>query len=188
MPSWEEKKTTNLLSALKKSVETSPESLLTALGIRFVGKRTAQTLIKNFNSIDGILDAERDNIENIHGISRSVSESLSEWKSEKQNMRLIENLKKSGFNFKRTQNETKSYLSGSTFVITGTLEEFTRQEVTRLIEELGGTVTTSISKNTNYLIYGSSPGSKYEKALSLQVKMLNEAKFKSLINKYKKSN
>ena len=79
-------------------------------------------------------------------------------------------------------------MSGSTFVITGTLEEFTRQEVTRLIEELGGTVTTSISKNTNYLIYGSSPGSKYEKALSLQVKMLNEAKFKSLINKYKKSN
>ena len=62
------------------------------------------------------------------------------------------------------------------------------REVTRLIEELGGTVTTSISKNTNYLIYGSSPGSKYEKALSLQVKMLNEAKFKSLINKYKKSN
>ena len=96
--------------------------------------------------------------------------------------------KKSGFNFKKTQNETKSYLSGSTFVITGTLEEFTRQEVTRLIEELGGTVTTSISKNTNYLIYGSSPGSKYEKALSLQIKMLNEDKFKSLINKYKKSN
>ena len=79
-------------------------------------------------------------------------------------------------------------MSGSTFVITGTLEEFTRQEVTRLIEELGGTVTTSISKNTNYLIYGSSPGSKYEKALSLQIKMLNEDKFKSLINKYKKSN
>ena len=72
-------------------------------------------------------------------------------------------------------------------MITGTLEEFTRQEVTRLIEDLGGTVTTSISKNTNYLIHGSSPGSKFEKALSLQVKMLNEAKFKSLINKYKKS-
>jgi len=188
LPQWEEKKTNNLLSAIASSTNAPQDKLLTALGIRFVGKRTAQLLIQNFNSIDGVFSADKSSIENIHGISRSVSESLSEWKSEKQNMRLIENLKKSGFNFKRTQNETKSYLSGSTFVITGTLEEFTRQEVTRLIEELGGTVTTSISKNTNYLIYGSSPGSKYEKALSLQVKMLNEAKFKSLINKYKKSN
>ena len=188
LPQWEEKKTNNLLSAIASSTNAPQDKLLTALGIRFVGKRTAQLLIQNFNSIDGVFSADKSSIENIHGISRSVSESLSEWKSEKQNMRLIENLKKSGFNFKRTQNDTKSYLSGSTFVITGTLEEFTRQEVTRLIEELGGTVTTSISKNTNYLIYGSSPGSKYEKALSLQVKMLNEAKFKSLINKYKKSN
>ena len=187
LPSWEEKKTTNLLSAIKKSVETSPESLLTALGIRFVGKRTAQTLIKNFNSIDGILDAERDNIENIHGISKSVSESIFEWKSNKNNIELIETLKDSGFRFDKKNRSSKSFLSGNTFVITGTLETYTRQEIVDLIENLGGTVTTAVSKNTNYLIYGSKPGSKYDKANSLNINLLDEVNFKNLINKYKKS-
>ena len=188
MPSWEEKKTTNLLSALKKSVETSPESLLTALGIRFVGKRTAQTLIKNFNSIDGILDAERDNIENIHGISKSVSESIFEWKSNKNNIELIETLKDSGFKFDKKNTSSKSFLAGNTFVITGTLETYTRQEIVDLIENLGGTVTTAVSKNTNYLIYGSNPGSKYDKANSLNIDLLDEVNVKDLISKYKKSN
>tara|TARA_Y100000741_G_scaffold282845_1_gene222603 strand:- start:1185 stop:3275 length:2091 start_codon:yes stop_codon:yes gene_type:complete len=187
LPSWEEKKTTNLLSAIKKSVETSPESLLTALGIRFVGKRTAQTLIKNFNSIDGILNAERDKIENIHGISKSVSESIYEWKSNKNNIDLIETLKDSGFRFDKKNRSSKSFLSGNTFVITGTLETYTRQEIVDLIENLGGTVTTAVSKNTNYLIYGSKPGSKYDKANSLNINLLDEVNFKNLINKYKKS-
>ena len=187
LPSWEEKKTTNLLFAIKKSVETSPESLLTALGIRFVGKRTAQTLIKNFNSIDGILNAERDKIENIHGISKSVSESIYEWKSNKNNIDLIETLKDSGFRFDKKNRSSKSFLSGNTFVITGTLETYTRQEIVDLIENLGGTVTTAVSKNTNYLIYGSKPGSKYDKANSLNINLLDEVNFKNLINKYKKS-
>ena len=187
LPSWEEKKTTNLLSAIKKSVETSPESLLTALGIRFVGKRTAQTLIKNFNSIDGILNAEKDKIENIHGISKSVSESIYEWKSNKNNIDLIETLKDSGFRFDKKNRSSKSFLSGNTFVITGTLETYTRQEIVDLIENLGGTVTTAVSKNTNYLIYGSKPGSKYDKANSLNINLLDEVNFKNLINKYKKS-
>ena len=187
LPSWEEKKTTNLLFAIKKSVETSPESLLTALGIRFVGKRTAQTLIKNFNSIDGILNAEKDKIENIHGISKSVSESIYEWKSNKNNIDLIETLKDSGFRFDKKNRSSKSFLSGNTFVITGTLETYTRQEIVDLIENLGGTVTTAVSKNTNYLIYGSKPGSKYDKANSLNINLLDEVNFKNLINKYKKS-
>jgi DNA ligase (NAD+) len=187
LPLWEEKKTTNLLSALKKSVETSPESLLTALGIRFVGKRTAQTLIKNFNSIDGILDAEKDKIENIHGISKSVSESIFEWKSNKNNIDLIETLKESGFKFDKKNTLSKSFLAGNTFVITGTLETYTRQEIVDLIENLGGTVTTAVSKNTNYLIYGSNPGSKYDKANSLNIDLLDEVNFKNLISKYKKS-
>jgi len=187
LPSWEKKKTNNLLNAIKSSTNASPEKLLTALGIRFIGKRTSQLLIQNFNSIDGVLNAKESDIERIHGISVSVSKSLEDWKSNKENINLLNQLKSYGFAFKKDIKTSKSYLSGITFVITGTLDNYSRQDVVNILETYGGTVTTSVSKNTDYLIYGSKPGSKYEKAKSLGVQTLNESKFKELISKYKKS-
>ncbi len=188
LPSWEEKKTNNLLNAIKSSTKASPEKLLTALGIRFVGKRTSQLLIQNFNSIDGVLSAEESDIQNIHGISISVSKSLEDWKLNKDNINLLNQLKDYGFKFKKDGKTSKSYLSGQTFVITGTLDNYSRQDVVDMIESNGGSVTTSVSKNTDYLIYGTKPGSKYEKAETLEVVLLNETEFENLINKYKKSN
>ncbi len=187
LPSWERKKTNNLLNAIKTSTNASPEKLLTALGIRFIGKRTSQLLIQNFNSIDGVLNAKESDIERIHGISVSVSKSLEDWKSNKENINLLNQLKSYGFAFKKDIKTSKSYLSGNTFVITGTLDNYSRQDVVNILESYGGTVTTSVSKNTDYLIYGSKPGSKYEKAKSLGVQTLDESKFKELISKYKKS-
>ena len=187
LPSWEKKKTNNLLNAIKSSTNASPEKLLTALGIRFIGKRTSQLLIQNFNSIDGVLNAKESDIESIHGISISVSKSLEDWKSNKENINLLNQLKSYGFAFKKDIKTSKSYLSGNTFVITGTLDNYSRQDVVDILESYGGTVTTSVSKNTDYLIYGSKPGSKYEKAKSLGVQTLDESKFKELISKYKKS-
>ena len=187
LPSWEKKKTNNLLNAIKSSTNASPEKLLTALGIRFIGKRTSQLLIQNFNSIDGVLNAKESDIERIHGISVSVSKSLEDWKSNKENINLLNQLKSYGFAFKKDIKTSKSYLSGNTFVITGTLDNYSRQDVVNILESYGGTVTTSVSKNTDYLIYGSKPGSKYEKAKSLGVQTLDESKFKELISKYKKS-
>ena len=188
LPSWEEKKTNNLLNAIKSSTKASPEKLLTALGIRFVGKRTSQLLIQNFNSIDGVLSAEQSDIQSIHGISISVSKSLEDWKLNKDNINLLNQLKDYGFKFKKDGKTSKSYLSGQTFVITGTLDNYSRQDVVDMIESNGGSVTTSVSKNTDYLIYGTKPGSKYEKAETLEVVLLNETEFEKLINKYKKSN
>ena len=187
LPSWERKKTNNLLNAIKTSTNASPEKLLTALGIRFIGKRTSQLLIQNFNSIDGVLNAKESDIERIHGISVSVSKSLEDWKSNKENINLLNQLKSYGFAFKKDIKTSKSYLSGNTFVITGTLDNYSRQDVVNILESYGGTVTNSVSKNTDYLIYGSKPGSKYEKAKSLGVQTLDESKFKELISKYKKS-
>ena len=188
LPSWEEKKTNNLLNAIKSSTKASPEKLLTALGIRFVGKRTSQLLIQNFNSIDGVLSAEQSDIQSIHGISISVSKSLEDWKLNKDNINLLNQLKDYGFKFKKDGKTSKSYLSGQTFVITGTLDNYSRQDVVDMIESNGGSVTNSVSKNTDYLIYGTKPGSKYEKAETLEVVLLNETEFENLINKYKKSN
>ncbi len=187
LSSWEKKKTNNLLNAIKSSTNASPEKLLTALGIRFIGKRTSQLLIQNFNSIDGVLNAKESDIESIHGISVSVSKSLEDWKSNKENINLLNQLKSYGFAFKKDIKTSKSYLSGNTFVITGTLDNYSRQDVVDILESYGGTVTTSVSKNTDYLIYGSKPGSKYEKAKSLGIQTLDESKFKELISKYKKS-
>ncbi len=187
LPSWEKKKTNNLLNAIKSSTNASPEKLLTALGIRFIGKRTSQLLIQNFNSIDGVLNAKESDIESIHGISNSVSKSLEDWKSNKENINLLNQFKNYGFTFKKDIKTSKSYLSGNTFVITGTLDNYSRQDVVDILESYGGTVTTSVSKNTDYLIYGSKPGSKFEKAKNLGVPTLDETKFKELINKYKKS-
>ena len=187
LPSWEKKKTNNLLNAIKSSTNASPEKLLTALGIRFIGKRTSQLLIQNFNSIDGVLNAKESDIESIHGISISVSKSLEDWKSNKENINLLNQLKNYGFAFKKDVKTSKSYLSGNTFVITGTLDNYSRQDVVDILESYGGTVTTSVSKNTDYLIYGSKPGSKFEKAKTLGVQTLDETNFKELISKYKKS-
>ena len=187
LPSWEKKKTNNLLNAIKSSTNASPEKLLTALGIRFIGKRTSQLLIQNFNSIDGVLNAKESDIESIHGISVSVSKSLEDWKSNKENINLLNQLKSYGFAFKKDIKTSKSYLSGNTFVITGTLDNYSRQDVVDILESYGGTVTTSVSKNTDYLIYGSKPGSKFEKAKTLGVQTLDETNFKELISKYKKS-
>ena len=187
LPSWEKKKTNNLINAIKSSTNASPEKLLTALGIRFIGKRTSQLLIQNFNSIDGVLNAKESDIESIHGISISVSKSLEDWKSNKENINLLNQLKNYGFAFKKDIKTSKSYLSGNTFVITGTLDNYSRQDVVDILESYGGTVTTSVSKNTDYLIYGSKPGSKFEKAKTLGVQTLDETNFKELISKYKKS-
>ena len=187
LPSWDKKKTNNLLNAIKSSTSASPEKLLTALGIRFIGKRTSQLLIQNFNSIDGVLNAKESDIESIHGISISVSKSLEYWKSNKENINLLNQLKNYGFAFKKDKKSSKSYLSGNTFVITGTLDNYSRQDVVDILESYGGTVTTSVSKNTDYLIYGLKPGSKYDKAKTLGVQTLDESKFEELISKYKNS-
>ncbi|MDG2082846.1 MAG: helix-hairpin-helix domain-containing protein, partial [Candidatus Actinomarina sp.] len=152
-----------------------------ALGIRFIGKRTANLLIQNFGSIDKILEANSEDLEKIHGISVSVINSLNEWKLVEKNLLTLNTLQEKGFNFEAINTVIDSELSGKTFVITGTLQNSNRQDFINLIEKNGGSVTTSISKNTDFLISGSNPGSKYEKAVELKVEILSENELLDLI-------
>lgn len=182
LPQWEDKKASNLINSIKKSTKSQPSRLLTALGIRFVGNRTANLLIQNFGSIDKILEATSEELENIHGISGSVINSLNDWKAHEKNIKTLSALKDAGFSFTEEKKATLSKLTGQTFVITGTLEKFNRQEFISLIENNGGSVTTSISKNTNFLISGTNPGSKLNKAQDLGVKVITEEDLLGLIS------
>jgi DNA ligase (NAD+) len=182
LPQWEDKKASNLINSIKKSTKSQPSRLLTALGIRFVGNRTANLLIQNFGSIDKILEATSEELENIHGISGSVINSLNDWKVQDKNIKTLSALKDVGFSFTEEKKATLSKLTGQTFVITGTLEKFNRQEFISLIENNGGSVTTSISKNTNFLISGTNPGSKLNKAQDLGVKVITEEDLLGLIS------
>ena len=172
-----------MLKAIKKSVESDPVKLLTALGIRHVGKRTAKQLIQSFGSINEVLNAGRKNIEVIHGISESVIHSLSEWKSDNDNLTTLKALENHGFKLDKKSSSSTGKLNGETFVITGSLNKFSRQDLINLIEDSGGIVTTSVSKNTNFLIVGEKPGSKLEKAKKLKIKIMNENEALSYINK-----
>ena len=183
LPQWEEKKTTNLLNAISNSVKTEPEKLLTAIGIRHIGKRTAQQLIQNFGSIRGVLHASKDKIEIIHGISESVVSSLYEWKSDPDNLKTMGALEKHGFKLDKKSSTSTGNLNGKTFVITGTLENYSRQDLVNLIENSGGIVTTSVSKNTDFLIAGEKAGTKLEKAAKLEVKIMKEEEALAYINK-----
>tara|TARA_B100000073_G_scaffold108274_2_gene87145 strand:+ start:870 stop:2942 length:2073 start_codon:yes stop_codon:yes gene_type:complete len=183
LPQWKEKKTINLLDAIKSSIESEPAKLLSALGIRFVGKQTSKLLVNSFGSIEKVFNASVSELQNIHGISDSVINSISEWYSESRNRNLIKNLQNIGFKINKTVKTSKGELNGKTFVLTGTLTEYTRQQATQLIEDLGGIVTSSVSKNTNYLVYGEKAGSKLDKAQKLDVKTLTEEEFTKLINK-----
>ena len=181
LPQWEKRKASNLITAIEKSIESPPSRLLTALGIRFVGKRTASLLIQNFGSIDGILKAKDEQLENIHGISSSVINSLNKWKTVNKNIHTLNVLKQKGFVFEEVRKITSSKISGKTFVITGTLQQSNRQDFINIIEQNGGSVTTSISKNTDFLISGENPGSKLKKAVELKVEVISEKEILDLI-------
>ena len=181
LPQWEKRKASNLITAIEKSIESPPSRLLTALGIRFIGKRTANLLIKNFGSIDDILKAKDEQLENIHGISSSVINSLNNWKTVNKNIHTLNVLKQKGFVFEEVRKVTSSKISGKTFVITGTLQQSNRQDFINTIEQYGGSVTTSISKNTDFLISGENPGSKLKKAVALRVEVISEKEILDLI-------
>ena len=183
LPQWKEKKTINLLNAIKDSIDAEPSRLLAALGIRFVGKQTAKLLVNSFGSIENVFKANESDLQNIHGISDSVVNSLSEWYLEKTNKRLMDNLSKIGFKIDSLVETSSGELQGKTFVLTGTLSQYTRQQATKFIEDLGGIVTSSVSKNTNYLVYGEKAGSKLDKAKKLNVETLTESDFSKLISK-----
>lgn len=182
-----EKSVDNLLTAIEKSKSQPFEKVLFALGIRYVGAGVAQKLVEHFGSIDALINASEEEILSIYEIGPSISKSVKQFFSDKHNLELIEKLKKAGLNFSSEQKSPvkDNFFKDKTFVLTGTLFSFSRDEAAARIKKLGGKVASAVSKNTDYVIAGEKAGSKLDKAKSLGVKILNEEEFLKLLEENK---
>jgi len=182
-----EKSVDNLIDSIEESKKQPFSKVLFAIGIRYVGAGAAKKLADHFLSIDKLIAASEEEISAIHEIGPSISRSVKKFFSEEENVRLIQRLKKHGINFTSQKREVKeNFFMDKIFVLTGTLEKFSREEAGEKIILLGGKVSSSVSKKTDYVIAGESAGSKLEKASSLGVKILNEEGFIKLLGESSK--
>ncbi len=141
-------------------------------------------LAKNFKSIDNLAKQSPEDLTQVHEIGPIVAQSIYNFFRNPKNLKVLEKLKKGGVKFPVEKVEAKKTpLSGKTFVLTGGLDSFTRDEARKLIEDLGGRVSSSVSKKTDFVVVGKDPGSKYDNALKLGVKTINEEEFRKLIER-----
>jgi DNA ligase (NAD+) len=172
----------NLVRAIESSKNQPLERVLFALGIRFVGKTVARDLAEHFRSVDAVMNADTETFTSVDSIGPKIAESVTAFFSHQKNRELIEKLRETGLQFKAEEKEQlSSALEGKKFVLTGTLPSMTRSEAKKLIEEHGGKTASSVSKNTDFLLAGDSPGSKFDKAEKLGVPILSEENFRELI-------
>jgi DNA ligase (NAD+) len=177
-----EKSAQNLLDEIAASKKSPLDGLIYALGIRFVGERTAQLLTNHFDSIDKLADAGEEELKEVTEVGPKVAEGILEFFSEPANRKLIEHLKSAGVNMKAERQVPKdTKFAGKTFVFTGTLEHRSREDAEALVVSHGGKSGSSVSKKTSYVVVGADPGSKYDKAKSLGVPILDEAGFEKLL-------
>jgi DNA ligase (NAD+) len=177
-----EKSAQNLLDEIAASKKSPLDRLIYALGIRFVGERTAQLLTNHFDSIDKLADAGEEELKEVTEVGPKVAEGILEFFSEPANRKLIEHLKSAGVNMKAERQVPKdTKFAGKTFVFTGTLEHRSREDAEALVVSHGGKSGSSVSKKTSYVVVGADPGSKYDKAKSLGVPILDEAGFEKLL-------
>lgn len=173
----------NLIEAIENSKDNSLERLIYGLGIRQVGEKAGKVLASHFKTMDDFMNASLEDLSNIHDIGPITAEYIKDFFNEESNKEMINQLRILGvnMNYIDTSIESDSIFAGKTVVLTGTLERFSRNEATQLLENLGAHVSSSVSKKTDYVIYGSEAGSKLDKANSLGVKTLSEAEFEQYI-------
>jgi len=174
-----EKSISNLIENIELSKNNSLERLIFGLGIRHVGKKTAKVLSEYYNNIDNLINTDIDELSRIPDIGDVIAKSIVDYFSEEKNINLINKLKENNVNTKfigKEKNINELFL-GKTFVLTGTLTKLTRNEAKDLIETLGGKNTSSVSKKTDVVIVGDSPGSKYDDAIKLGITIWNEEEF-----------
>lgn len=165
-----------ILQEIEEAKKRPLHKLITGLGIPMVGQKTAKILAEHFKSLEAIAEASYETLKDIPGIGPEIARSIVEYFRNPKTREIIEKLKKAGV---KLEEKTVKYdvLKGLTFAVTGTLKNFTREEIIEFLERLGARVVNSVSKNTDYLIVGENPGSKYEKAKALKVKTMSEEEF-----------
>ena len=178
-----EKSATNLIESIERSISQPFERVLYGLGIRFVGKTVAKDLAKAFGSMRTLQQASEDDLLAVDAIGPRIAQSVIEFFSEPRYLDILEKLEQSGLQFEREEKVMSSnLLEGKIFVLTGTLATLSRKQASQLIEEHGGKTSSSVSKNTSFLLAGEAAGSKRTKAESLGIPILDETAFLSLIN------
>lgn len=171
----------NLIKAIEDSKGRDLDRFINGLGIRLVGSKASKILANRYKDIRNLMKADIEELTSIPEIGPKIAESVVDFFSEEQNIAIIERMIAAGVNTRKMEEKHDTPLLGKTFVITGSLKDFTRDEATELIERLGGKVTGSVSGKTDYLVCGENPGSKLDKAKELNVKVLNEEEFKEII-------
>lgn len=175
-----DKSVTNLLNAIEDSKKNSLERLLFGLGIPHVGAKTAKILARKYKELDNLMVATEEELTTIPDIGEIIAKSVIEYFNDNHHRSVVEELKEIGLNTKYLGQEVEenSEFNGKTFVLTGSLQLFTREEAEEKIEQLGGKAASSVSKKTSAVIVGSNPGSKYEKAKELGIPIWTEEEFK----------
>lgn len=179
-----EKSAVNAMNAIEESKERSLDRLIFALGIRHVGTGTARTLTGKYHSLDALMRATEEELLTVDEIGPKSAESIAGFFSLPRNRELIEKLRAGGVRMEMSEppaTEEDTGLAGKTFVFTGGLPTLSRSEAQEMVLSRGGKVSSSVSKKTHYVVYGADPGSKYDKALELNIPTLTEAEFKQLL-------
>jgi DNA ligase (NAD+) len=176
-----DKSAQNILDEIEASKKLPLERVIYGLGIRMVGERTAQFLAEHFGSMDALEHAGVEELQNVDEVGPRIAESIVEFFSIPANRKLIERLGQAGLAFKGKKRERGTKLAGKTFVLTGTLTKYTRDEAKKMIEDAGGKVTGSVSKKTDYVVAGADAGSKLDKAKELGVAVIDEQEMEKLL-------
>jgi DNA ligase (NAD+) len=171
----------NILGEIANSKKLPLDRVIYGLGIRFVGERTAQFLAEHFGSIDALMNASEEELQQVNEIGPRVSAAIREFFDEPKNVALVKRLKEAGLQFTGEKRERGTALAGKTFVLTGTLERHSRDEAKKLIEDAGGKVAGSVSKKTDYVVAGDEAGSKLDKAKELGVAVIDEGEMETLV-------
>lgn len=177
-----EKSAQNLIDAIENSKKKPLEKLIYALGIRHVGENTAKMLVKHFSSLNELMKASKEDLKKIHDVGTIIVEFIYQFFQNPKNIEEIKRLLSKGITFTKAAKK-EGVFSNKTFVLTGALPSYSRSEVKKIIEEQGGHVSSSVSQNTDYVLAGEEPGSKFKKAKELGIKILSEEEFQKMIKK-----
>jgi DNA ligase (NAD+) len=178
-----EKSAQNIVSAIQGGKEPTLGRFIYALGIRYVGEATANLLAQHFHSLEALREATMEELLQVEGVGPQVAASIRDYFANGKVHQLLDKLKQTGLTLQISARPALTPLAGKTFVFTGGLEHFSREEAKALVVRRGGKVGSSVSSKTDYVVVGAEPGSKYTKAQDLKVTILDEATFEELLRR-----